>query len=144
MTVTIRPMSPDDAVPVAELTSELGYTVTPADIADRCKALAGADGSVAFVAEEAGLIVGWVQALDRLLLQEKRVLEIGGLVVKANRRGEGVGALLTGAVARWAHKNGHTTLFVRSNVAREDAHHFYPALGFALQKTSHTYIKELD
>jgi GNAT superfamily N-acetyltransferase len=98
---------------------------------------------VALVADAAGRIVGWIHALDRVLLQWKRVLEIGGLVIDQDRRGEGIGAGLVDAVAEWAQLHGHTTLFVRSNVVREGAHDFYPALGFAHWKTSHTYVKEL-
>ena len=133
-----------DAVQVAQLTNQLGYGVTAREIDERCKALLDIDGSVALVAEDDGRVVGWVQALDRILLQWKRVLEIGGLVVDQDRRGEGIGALLVDAVAEWARSNGHTALFVQSNVVREGAHDFYPALGFSHWKTSHTYVMELE
>ncbi len=137
-------MTASDVPAVAELTQQLGYEVGPQDIAYRYKELVDVVGSVVLVAEESGDIVGWIQALDRVLLQEKRVLEIGGLVVDTRRRGEGIGASLVEAIAEWARQIGHTTLFVRSNVAREGAHDFYPALGFVHQKTSHTYVMELE
>lgn len=140
----IRPMTTRDAAAVAELTRQLGYEVTAEEIVDRYDKLVSTPGSVALVAENDGRIVGWVQALDRVLLQWNRVLEIGGLVVDQSRRGEGIGALLVDAVAQWARQNGHTTLFVRSNVVREGAHDFYPALGFTHWKTSHTYVMELE
>ena len=144
MTLAIRPMTVDDATTVAELARQLGYDVAGDEIAERLDRVTRDVGSTALVADDAGNIVGWVHALDRVLLQEKRVLEIGGLVVDANRRGEGIGAQLVDAVSQWAHQNGHTTVYVRSNVIREGAHDFYPALGFALQKTSHTYVMELE
>ena len=144
MAVILRPMVVGDAAQVAQLTNQLGYGVTDEEIAERCKAVTDIDGSVALVAEDDGRVVGWVQALDRVLLQWKRVLEIGGLVVLQGRRGEGIGALLVDAVVEWARQNGHTTLFVRSNVVREGAHDFYPALGFSHWKTSHTYVMELE
>jgi GNAT superfamily N-acetyltransferase len=143
MTVTVRSMTQSDTAAVAELTRQLGYEVTADEIAQRYTRLASDPGSVALVADAAGRIVGWIHALDRVLLQWKRVLEIGGLVIDQDRRGEGIGAGLVDAVAEWAQLHGHTTLFVRSNVVREGAHDFYPALGFAHWKTSHTYVKEL-
>lgn len=144
MTLVIRPMTVDDAAPVAGLTRQLGYDVAGDEIAERLGRVAGTEESLALVADDAGNIVGWVHSLDRVLLQEKRVLEIGGLVVDADRRGEGIGAQLVDAVAQWARRNGHTTVYVRSNVIRDGTHDFYPALGFTLQKTSHTYVMELE
>jgi predicted N-acetyltransferase YhbS len=137
-------MTTSDAPAVAGLTRQLGYEATSAEVAGRYEMLAASAGSIALVAEKDGRLVGWITALDRVLLQEKRVLEIGGLVVDTNRRGEGIGARLVEAIAQWARRNGHTTLFVRSNVKRGGAHDFYPALGFAHQKTSHTYVMELE
>ncbi len=137
-------MTAEDSPAVAQLTRQLGYEVTGEEIAYRYEAISGAPGSVVLVAESDGRIVGWVQALDRVLLQWKRVLEIGGLVIDQDRRGEGIGAQLVDAVAEWARNNNHSTLFVRSNVVREGAHDFYPALGFSHWKTSHTYVMELE
>lgn len=144
MTLCVRPMRGSDATAVAELTRQLGYEVTSQDIADRHDQLGNVVGSIALVADEDGDVVGWIQALDRILLQEKRVLEIGGMVVDDQRRGQGIGGQLVEAIADWAQHNSHTTLFVRSNVLREGAHDFYPALGFVHQKTSHTYVMELE
>ena len=142
--VDVRPMTSDDASAVSELTRQLGYDVTAQDIADRYDGLLGVDGSLALIAEDNGQVVGWIQALDRVLLQWERVFEIGGLVVDGGRHGEGIGKRLVEAVAQWARQNGHTTVFVRSNVVREGSHDFYPALGFTHWKTSHTYVMDLD
>ena len=141
--IAVRSMAADDSPAVAELTRQLGYAVTAKEVAQRYEVLASTPGSVVLVAEADGRIVGWIQALDRILLQWKRVLEIGGLVVDDRRHGEGIGKRLVESIAQWAQQNGHTTLFVRSNVVREGAHDFYPALGFSHWKTSHTYAMEL-
>lgn len=137
-------MTSSDAAAVAELTRQLGYDVTVEEVAQRYEMLATTPGCVVLVADDGARIVGWIQALDRVLIQWKRVLEIGGLVVDDERRGEGIGAALVDAVTQWARQNGHTTLFVRSNAIRKGAHDFYPALGFAHWKTSHTYVRELE
>lgn len=142
--INIRPMTSGDVEAVADLTRQLGYDVTGDDVGVRYGRLAATAGSIALVAEDDDRIVGWISALNRVLLQWKPVLEIGGLVIEAGRRGEGIGGLLVDSVAQWARNNGHTTLFVRSNVVRESAHDFYPALGFVHWKTSHTYVMELE
>ena len=144
MAMTIRSMSMADAPAVAALTQQLGYEVSATEVAERFGMVQADQSSVAFVAEVDGELVGWVQALNRVLLQWKRVLEIGGLVVDRERRGEGIGAQLVEAVAEWARRDGHTTLYVQSNVVRDGAHDFYPALGFSQWKTSHTYVMELE
>ncbi len=144
MAPIIRMMTASDAAAVASLTQQLGYQVSALEIAERLGMVHEDERSVAFVAEADGEVVGWIQALNRVLLQWKRVLEIGGLVIDQDRRGERIGAQLVEAVSQWARQNGHTTLFVRSNVVREGAHDFYPALGFSHWKTSHTYVMELE
>ncbi|MDJ0924489.1 MAG: GNAT family N-acetyltransferase [Acidimicrobiia bacterium] len=144
MALAVRPMRAEDVPTVAALTVQLGYDVTTAEVAERFELVVGDQQAVAFVAEESSLIVGWIHALDRVLFQERRVLEIGGLVVDDERRGEGIGGQLVDAISEWARRQGHTTLYVRSNVVRDGAHDFYPALGFVHQKTSHTYVRELE
>ncbi len=44
---------------------------------------------------------------------------------------------------RWATTLDASAVVVRSNVAREESHHFYPALGYARTKTQHVYMKHL-
>ena len=64
---------------------------------------------------------------------------IVGLVVGERHRRHGVGRALVKAVTEWTRKLGHTTIRVRSNAARVEAHDFYPALGFERTKTQHAY-----
>ena len=69
---------------------------------------------------------------------------INRLAVSPGYRRHGIGAALVDAVIELARRNGHATLLVRSNVVREGAHDFYPALGFTHHKTSHTYVMTLE
>ena len=52
-------------------------------------------------------------------------------------------AELHGQVAGWAQQTHFNLVRVRSNVSRQESHQFYPALGFKLVKTQHTYVLEL-
>ena len=58
--------------------------------------------------------------------------------------GRGQGAQLVAAAEAWAMRRGVARIVVRSNVAREAAHGFYPALGYRLLKTQHVYAKTID
>ncbi len=77
-------------------------------------------------------------------MQYPRVLEISGLAVAATARGQGVGTCLVDAVTQWGRSRGHDQLFVRSNVARDEAHQFYESVGFTRQKTSYTFAKAIE
>ena len=70
-------------------------------------------------------------------------LEIAGLVVDAQVRRGGVGRALVAAAEAWARQAGVDDVILRSNVARSEAHAFYPSLGYTLIKTQHAYAKRL-
>jgi GNAT superfamily N-acetyltransferase len=68
---------------------------------------------------------------------------ITGLVVAQDARRSGLGRALVERAKGWAIEHGYSCLRVRSNVVRDEAHKFYPALGFRLTKTSHNYEIEV-
>ena len=141
--IQIRPLFTSDASRVAELARDLGYDVSRNDASVRIAAL-DARRECAYAGLMEGVLVGWVHATDRRLLQEPAVLEIGGLVVAEESRGRGVGQRLVEAVNRWGRQRGHTQLLVRSNVTRSDAHGFYEGLGFIRAKTTHTFLRSIE
>jgi hypothetical protein len=62
MTVSIRSARQSDAADIAALTSELGYSIEPSDVATRlANILRRADQSF-LVAESGGRSVGWLHA----------------------------------------------------------------------------------
>ena len=60
--------------------------------------------------------------------------EIGGLVVAATHRRQGIGRALADAAGQWARSMGHGRVRVRTNVIRQEAAAFYGSLGFDLRK----------
>lgn len=140
--VEIRSMVADDAGAVAGLADQLGYDIGPGEVRDWVARVD--DRRIALVAVADGCVVGWIQAHDRELLQYPRVLEIGGLVVDAEKRRSGVGELLVDAAVAWGRGRGHAEVFVRSNVIRADAHAFYEGLGFSRGKTSRTFTMRIE
>ena len=60
----------------------------------------------------------------------------------ASRR-QGIGTQLVAAVEAWAARRGVSRVRVRSSLARDASHAFYPALGYQLEKTQHCYLRSL-
>ena len=125
---TIRAMTVADIDRVSELAGELGYDVSPVEVAQRIGSQP--EDGVALVAVCDGEVAGWIHGLDRRLLQYPRVLEVGGLVVGEQYRGRGIGKGLIDAITAWGAEHGHSRIFVHSNVVRDGAHQFYEDLGF--------------
>ncbi len=141
---SVRPMEERDADAVARLSGELGYRADARDIVRRLGALAGrADMALLVAVDPAGTILGWIHVGKDATLTDGPVAEIRGLVVAEGSRGRGVGRALVEASERWAASRGNPRVRVRSRIARADAHRFYEACGYALEKTQHVFSKAL-
>ena len=109
----------------------------------RLERLIASPEHLVLIAEVGGNAVGWVTGEVRLLLASEPRVEITGLVVTYARRRAGIGRLLVARVELWALEKGCRELFLRSNVARPEAHPFYESLGYERTKTQHAYKKVL-
>jgi GNAT superfamily N-acetyltransferase len=140
----VRAMTSDDAQAVASLCHELGYPATPAQIERRFHWLERDPDQGLFVAQSPdGQVVGWLHTQGRHFLESEPYAEIGGLVVQTGHRRQGIGAALLAEAEEWASRHGYAELRVRSNMARTEAHQFYPSKGFRLAKTQHVYVKSV-
>lgn len=143
--LTVREAAASDAERLAELSTELGYPATGADLGPRLgRILARADSVVLVAALPDGAVVGWLHAAEVEILEHGRHCEIFGLVVAAGRRRHGAGRRLVHEVERWAAARGLREITVRSNVARTESHPFYARMGYTRVKTQHAYRKELS
>ena len=141
MTVSIRRLTVDDAEAAAELSGQLGYSCSAKDLRDRIDELSRAADRVAFAAVVAGQIVGWIDAAMERHLQSPARAVIGGLVVREDTRGLGVGKRLCLEVEEWARSKSVPLVRVRSQIKREDAHRFYLRDGYRKVKTSFVFEK---
>lgn len=137
----IRSAVQSEAMAVAALSRELGYEIDAKTAA--CQITRLRPESAAFIALVAGEPTGWVQLFRTDLLQTTPFAEIGGLVVTATSRGTGVGGALVAAAETWAVERGLHEVRLRSRVTREGAHRFYERLGYAVEKTSYAFRKQL-
>ncbi len=139
----IRRGTDADAAAIAELSRQLGYPSTPAQVAARFAALAERSDWVAYVAELDGQIVGSIFVTSVMSLQRDPCAEIGGLVVDERRRNRRVGEALVAAAEAWTRQQGYSAIIVHSNVIRTDAHRFYGRLGYDTVKAQQYFHKEL-
>jgi GNAT superfamily N-acetyltransferase len=143
-TPIVRPAGLDDAEAIAALSTQLGYPTTAEQAAVRLRQLLNKPDHRVLVVELAGQIAGWAHVERRLILESGEKAELMGLVVDERHRRFGIGKRLVHAVEQWALDNGLDVMTVRSNVARDAAHHFYPKLGYAAVKTQRVYRRDLD
>jgi GNAT superfamily N-acetyltransferase len=139
----IRRLTTDDAEAAAELSSQLGYPCLAGDLRERIEELSHAADRVAFAAVVDGQIVGWIDAAMERHLQSPASAVIGGLVVREEMRGQGVGRRLCIEVEEWARSKSVPLVRVRSQIKREDAHRFYLRDGYRKVKTSLVFEKLL-
>ena len=144
--IKIRKARRGDAERIAQLTGELGYPASAAQIAVRLRQLTPVSKHAVFVAEspEAGTgVVGWVHVSVSHLLESDVRAEVNGLIVAEGQRSEGAGAKLLEAAESWARHRGCRGMNVRSNVIRERAHKFYERQGYEHYKTQKAFRKPL-
>lgn len=140
---SIRHARVEDAPEIARLSTQLGYPATATDIAARLKRMLDMPTHAVFVVADDDSVCGFVAAEHRLLLECGERVDIVSLVIDAASRRNGAGSALVTAAELWAHKRGVKRLRVRSNIAREESHPFYRALGYEQTKTQHAYAKNL-
>jgi GNAT superfamily N-acetyltransferase len=144
--IKIRKARRGDAERIAQLSGELGYPASAAQIAVRLRQLTPVSKHAVFVAEspEAGTgVVGWVHVSVSHLLESDARAEVNGLIVADGQRSAGAGAKLLEAAESWARHRGCQGMNVRSNVIRERAHKFYERQGYEHYKTQKAFRKLL-
>lgn len=132
-----------DAEAVTELSAQLGYITTPAEVKKRFATLEKDLNNGLFVAGRDDEVVGWLHVYGVRLLETDGYAEIGGVVVDAAVQRQGVGRLLVQQAEVWTSAQGFGEMRLRSGLHRGEAHAFYERLGYELAKTSHMFRKEV-
>lgn len=156
--VWIRPARADDAPQLARLAGELGYPTEADEMRLRLEKITPRADHAVFVAERRtaaseqpgcssdssdGPLLGWIHVAREIMLESGENAEILGLVVDGRARRDGVGRRLVAVAEEWGRARGLRQIVVRSAVTRDEAHWFYPALGYLLVKTQRKYVKKL-
>jgi GNAT superfamily N-acetyltransferase len=140
----IRRAKNGDAPQLAELSGQLGYPATEAQIRERLRGIKPAsDHAVLVVESPKNGVIGWLHVSKQPLLEMEIRGEVNTLVVAEGQRSLGAGARLLAAAEAWARKHGCKGMSVRSNVIRERAHRFYERNGYEHYKTQKSFRKPL-
>jgi GNAT superfamily N-acetyltransferase len=145
MHIKIRNFEIEDLCEIARLTSQLGYPTSIQKILPRLQRLADNPDHRILVAEDEKLgVIAWMHLRVDLTLASDPKIEVVGIVVDERKRGEGIGRVLMKEAEKFARDMEYKMVRLRMNVARDDAHKFYEALGYNLKKTSHMFVRELE
>jgi GNAT superfamily N-acetyltransferase len=141
--VVVRRATLADAESVARLCGQLGYAASVDETQARLRMIGSRPDQVVMVAENGGAVVAWIDLHIEHSIAAGKTVQIAGLVVDENHRGSGVGRLLMRHAEEWARSNGCSSVRLRSNIIRSQAHQFYEKLGYKVTKTQKAFAKEL-
>ena len=137
--MVIRPAVESDAVAIAALLPDLGYSATAERVSSRLVRLVEWPDSSVLVATVASDLVALCQVQGVPLVASDGYAEVQALVVASQSQRQGIGRELLKAVGEWAAQRGYTRIRLRSGVHREEAHVFYEAQGFIRSKPSYAF-----
>jgi ribosomal protein S18 acetylase RimI-like enzyme len=144
MGILFRQARSSDALALVPLVAELGYPSEGAALARRLERLLSDPAHVLLVAEESGVILGWIHAQEFLSLASEPAGLITGLVVDPAHRRLGVGRALLSEVETWSRARGLGVLRLRVNKRRGAAQVFYRQAGFEFAKEQLQFKKQLE
>lgn len=143
MEIIYRIASINDSSEIANLSSQLGYSVEKNQVIERLSKILDQKDNVVLVAELTDKLIGWIHAHGRYLIESPPYIEIGGLIVDCNFRGLKIGKNLVKKCEEWSKLSGFKEIRVRTNETRLEALEFYSKMGFENTKSQQVFKKEL-
>lgn len=139
----IRSIEARDAHEVSLLIEQLGYQRAADGVLAWIERInLDPTSQIAFVACLRNEVIGWIEISIERRLQTPPFALIGGLVIKDEVRGRGIGRELCQHAEAWSWNQGVDTLRVTSRSTRPDAHRFYLRDGYREVKTSLVFEKK--
>lgn len=136
MDIVIRVAVNSDFSEINEVSKHLGYNaLSQAEANEKLNALINSDRDEVYVSVYNGGVIGWLHLFYARRLASDDFYEIGGLVVKPEFRGTGVGRSLVN-YALGLHEG---KCRVRCNERRVESHQFYKATGFSSNKIQRVF-----
>ena len=140
--IKIRTASMNDASPIANLLSQLGYPTSTDEMKGRLAEILSNPNYLTLVAEHQNEVVGILGA-GVFPFYEKTGMygRILALVVDEKRQGQGIGGSLVAQAEKWLKERRADSIIVNSGKQRKGAHRFYKQLGYA--ETRLRFVKTL-
>jgi N-acetylglutamate synthase-like GNAT family acetyltransferase len=128
-----------DAAALADLSTQLGYPSSEAQVRARLRLLDDSERTL-LVVEDEGVLAGFIDVHVQRTVEQEPYGEVGGLAIAAGHRASGLGRTLLAAAAAWSREHGLAHLWVRANLARgAAAHGFYEHVGCRPVKDQRVY-----
>lgn len=140
--VKIRDFTFEDLTELANLTTELGYPTTALEMQARMQVISIQPGYKTVVAVSNTQIVGYMGMSKQYLWEQNgHFVRIQALVVKNGVRRMGIGQKLIEHAEDWAKQINALLIALNcgNRMERENAHRFYPKMGFTAKSTG--YVK---
>lgn len=139
----IRQATPEDAESLLPLLDQLGYRSDLDEVRPRLERLLTTQDSSVLVTEHERELVGFATFhIFELIYRPRPQCRLTALVVRADRRRQGIGAALIQSVEKAAREQGCFRIELTTRMGRGEAIPFYTALGFA--ERPHRLVKVLD
>ena len=133
----------EDYKAIAEISrNDLGYLCEDHLVKTRLS-LIDSRRECVFVAEYENEVIGYVHVERYDTLYMETLANILGLAVAAQKRRMGVGYLLMSEAESWAKSIGAVGVRLNSGASRTEAHEFYRAIGYNLEKKQIRFLKML-
>ncbi len=142
MSLIIRKTAADDCFAIAEIIKDsMGFEHSPALIRENLEKILLAKTDLVLIAEYNNQPVGFIHAEDYNALYSTQLKEIMSLAVKKQYQNMKIGTALIVRVEKWAVETGRKGIQVLSRCELSDAHRFYQAMDYTLNKTQMNFIK---
>lgn len=140
----IREATVDDCISICKICkNDLGYNCENELVKFRLEHL-DKNREVVFVAENNGVVVGFVHAETYNTLYFSSMVNVQGLAVDSEFRDKGYGKKLMFTVENWARSRGISFVRLNSGGERGTAHKFYRAIGYNNEKEQIRFMKNID
>lgn len=140
---TIRTASLDDALAIARLMSQLGYSTSADEMQTRLQNILSTSSYMTLVAEIHKEVVGMVGIGVGFYYEKNGVYgRLLALAIDERYRRQGIGAALVKKAEGWLQEHKVTSIVVNSGTHRKGAHCFYKKLGY--EETGLRFVKSLS
>ncbi len=135
----IREARIEDSAAIKRLSHYFDYIPVSDEVAmNSLQNIINSTSGKVWVFEQDGQIEAWIHVFCAYRVASAPFLEIGGIVVSPDSRGQGIGRSLIAQARQWAGEHKQR-LRVRCNTIRDDTHKFYESLGFMKTKSQHVF-----
>lgn len=139
----LKDISETEARAIHQLSVQLGYENDFDLLLGRLQQIIKLKDQAIFIAKIEEKIVGWLHCLICLRVESPLFVEVTGLVVDADVRGQQIGKKLIETSKMWSQNQNVSIIRIRCNVIRTESHKFYKTLGFSSNKEQKVFEMSL-